>query len=110
MMYVAKKEGRISNPVVLRIKLEAVSRPGVMFSNCNATRKDAILSDRPEVVRFDIVKAKSSLRSQNSYVIIIRLKFSFLLLYLLTSSPSQLRKLAGRPRWGLRLLSCREAE
>src|SRR5689334_22996662 len=59
-MYVAKKEGRISNPVVLRIKLEAVSRPGVMFSNCNATRKDAILSDRPEVVRFDIVKAKSS--------------------------------------------------
>ena len=85
MMYVAKKEGRISNPVVLRIKLEAVSRPGVMFSNCNATRKDAILSDHPEVVRFDIVRQKARLRSQNSYVIIIRLKFSFLLLYLLTS-------------------------
>jgi len=49
-------------------------------------------------------RQKALLRSQNSYVIIIRLKFSFLLLYLLTSSPSQLRKLAGRPRWGLRLL------
>src|SRR5689334_22996663 len=46
-------------------------------------------------------RQKARLRSQNSYV---RLKFSFLLLYLLTSSPSQLRKLAGRPRWGLRLL------
>ena len=45
MMFVAKKEGRISNPVVLRIKLEVVSRPGVKFSNCNATRHDATISD-----------------------------------------------------------------
>ena len=59
MMFVAKKEGRISNPVVLRIKLEAVSRPGVMFSDCNATRQDANISERPGVVRFDVVKAKS---------------------------------------------------
>ena len=59
MMFVAKKESRISNPVILRIKLEAVSRPGVMFSDCNATRHDAIISDRPSVVRFDVVKAKS---------------------------------------------------
>ena len=59
MMYVAKKEGRISNPVVLRIKLEVVSRPGVMFSNCNATRHDALLSNRPDGIRFDLVKAKN---------------------------------------------------
>ena len=37
-MYVSKKEGRINDPVVLKIKLEAVSRPGVMFSDCDATR------------------------------------------------------------------------
>jgi len=59
MMFVAKKEGRISNPVVLRIKLEVVSRPGVLFSSCNATRHDAIISDRANVVRFDVVRAKS---------------------------------------------------
>ena len=58
-MFVAKKEGRILNPMVLRIKLEAVSRPGVMFSDCNATRRDATVSDRPDMVRFDVVKAKS---------------------------------------------------
>ena len=56
---VAKKEGRISNPVVLRVKLEVVSRPGVMFSNCNATRHDALLSNRPDGIRFDLVKAKN---------------------------------------------------
>jgi hypothetical protein len=59
MMFVAKKEARISNPVVLRVKLEAVSRPGVKFSNCNATRHDATISDHPDVVRFDVVKAKN---------------------------------------------------
>ena len=104
MMYVAKKEGRISNPVVLRIKLEAVSRPGVMFSNCNATRKDAILLIALKWFVSTLSRQKALLRSLNSYAIIIRPKFSFLLLYPLTSSPSQLRKLAGRPRWGLRLL------
>jgi ssDNA thymidine ADP-ribosyltransferase, DarT/zinc-binding in reverse transcriptase len=59
MMFVSKKEGRISNPVILRIKLEAVSRPGVMFSNCNATRHDATVSEDPEIVRFGIVKKEN---------------------------------------------------
>ena len=59
MMFVAKNESRISNPVVLRVKLEAVSRPGVLFSSCNATRHDAVISEHPDVVRFDIVKAKN---------------------------------------------------
>ena len=58
MMYVAKNEGRISQPVVLRVKLEAVSRPGVLFSDCNATRSDAKVSDDPDIVRFEITKAE----------------------------------------------------
>ena len=59
MMFISKKEGRISNPVILRIKLEVVSRPGVIFSDCNATRRDVNLSESPDIVRFEIVKAKS---------------------------------------------------
>ena len=55
MMFVSRKEGRIS----LRVKLEAVSRPGVLFSDCNATRRDANLSESPDIVRFEIVKATS---------------------------------------------------
>jgi len=51
MMYVSKKQGRIHDPVVLKIKLEAVSRPGVMFSDCNATRHDATIADHPGPVR-----------------------------------------------------------
>ena len=42
---------------MLQIKLEVVSRPGVLFFDCNATRHDAIQSCSPDVVRFDIVKA-----------------------------------------------------
>jgi len=59
MMHVAKKEGRIDKPVVLRVKLEAVSRPGVLFTDCNATRHDATISADPGIVRFDVVKAES---------------------------------------------------
>ena len=57
MKYVAKNEGRISRPVVLQIKLEVVSKPGVLFFDCNATRRDAVQSSSPDVVRFDVVKA-----------------------------------------------------
>ena len=57
MLYVAKNESRISRPVMLQIKLEVVSRPGVLFFDCNATRHDAVESSSPNVVRFDIVKA-----------------------------------------------------
>jgi len=59
MMHAAKKAGRVHDPVVLRIKLEAVSRPGVLFSDCNAIRHDANISEQPEIVRFEIVKTKS---------------------------------------------------
>ena len=57
MLYVAKNESRISRPVMLQIKLEVVSRPGVLFFDCKATRHDAVESSSPNVVRFDIVKA-----------------------------------------------------
>jgi hypothetical protein len=57
MMYVVYNAGRISEPVRLEIKLEAVSRPGVKFSDCNANRVDARVSTNPNIVRFDVVKA-----------------------------------------------------
>ena len=47
MKYVAKNERRISRAVMLRVKLEVVSRPGVLFSDCNATRKDSTHSPSP---------------------------------------------------------------
>src|SRR6185312_6974656 len=59
MMHVAKQKGRISHPVLLKIKLEVVSRPGVLFSDCNALRKGAVISNRPEHINFDIVKMKN---------------------------------------------------
>ena len=59
MMYVAYHDGRISQPVRLEIKLEAVSRPGVQFTDCNATRVEARHSTNPSIVRFDVVRAKT---------------------------------------------------
>ena len=56
MMYVAYKEGRISEPTLLEIKLEVVSRPGVQFTDSNATPRH---STNPNIVRFDVVKAKT---------------------------------------------------
>src|SRR6476469_9063304 len=55
-------EGRISQPMRLEIKLEAVSRPGVRFTDCNATRIDARHSTNPSIVRFDVVKAANVMR------------------------------------------------
>ena len=60
MMYVAKKEGRISNPVVLKINLDALLRPNVLFSDVNATKRGASLADRPRHIRFDAVKQQSA--------------------------------------------------
>ena len=62
MKYVAKNEGRISRPVMLQIKLEVVSKQGVLFFDCNATRHDAVQSSSPSVVHFDIVKAANQFR------------------------------------------------
>jgi hypothetical protein len=59
MMYISLKEERISTPVVLEIKLEAVSRPGVLFCEINAAAKAAKASANPAVIRFEVVKACS---------------------------------------------------
>ena len=59
MMYVALKEKRISTPVVLEIKLEVVSRPGVLFCAVNAARNAAKASEFPRAIRFEVVKAQS---------------------------------------------------
>jgi hypothetical protein len=59
MMHVAKKEGRISDPVILKIDLDALLRPGILFCDVNATKRGASLADRPNHVRFDVVKAQS---------------------------------------------------
>ena len=59
MMYVSLKDKRIATPVVLEIKLEAVSRPGVLFCGINAAAKAAKVSPNPGVIRVDVVKAGS---------------------------------------------------
>jgi len=59
MQFVAQKEGRIASAVTLRVKLEVVSRPGVLFSDCNATKREAQIGKTPDIVRFDVVQAKS---------------------------------------------------
>ena len=59
MQFKVLEEKRASNLVMLKVNLQVVSRPGVMFSDCNATRREAVKSVNPEVVRFDIVKAKN---------------------------------------------------
>ena len=59
MKYVAQHEKRISHAVMLQIKLQVVSRPGVLFFDCNATRHDAVQSTSPTVVHFDVVKAEN---------------------------------------------------
>ncbi|MGM9746477.1 MAG: DarT ssDNA thymidine ADP-ribosyltransferase family protein [Paludibacteraceae bacterium] len=41
MMYVAQKDGRITNPVILEIALDVVARPGTLFSDKNAVKSDA---------------------------------------------------------------------
>ena len=58
MMHQAVAEKRISQPVMLQVKLEVVSQPGVRFFDCNATRTDARQSTNPSIVRFDVVRAK----------------------------------------------------
>jgi hypothetical protein len=66
MMYIALKEKRISVPVVLEIKLEVVSRPGVLFCGVNAASKAAKASESPRVIRFDVVAAYSQHEVEHS--------------------------------------------
>lgn len=45
MMYVAKKEGRISDPVILEIDLSAVNRYGTLYADRNATKNGVIIKE-----------------------------------------------------------------
>jgi len=60
MMYIALKEGRINRPVLLEIKLEVVSREGVLFCSFNAAATTANPSNDPSVIYFDVVKMPSA--------------------------------------------------
>ena len=62
MMYLALKDQRISRPVVLEIKLEVVSRPGVLFCAINAASSSAKASEDPSVIHFETVRASSQRR------------------------------------------------
>lgn len=62
MQFVAKRAGRISGVVTLCVKLEVVSRPGVLFSDVNANSRDVKISQTPDDVRFEVVKAENSFR------------------------------------------------
>ena len=59
MMYLALKDQRISRPVVLEIKLEVVSRPGVLFCAINAASRAAKASEDPGVIHFETVRGSS---------------------------------------------------
>ena len=45
MMYVAKKEGRISDPVILEIDLLVVNRYGTLYADRNATKNGVIIKE-----------------------------------------------------------------
>jgi len=59
MKFVATKHKRIGDVVTLKINLGVVLRPGVLYCDCNATRKEAVKSESPIVVHFDVVRAIS---------------------------------------------------
>ena len=54
MKYKAVQEERVTQVVMLEIKPEVVSRPGLLFFDSNAVRVGAIQSTRPEIVHFDV--------------------------------------------------------
>lgn len=59
MMYVAQNDGRISNPVVLEIKLSVANLSGTKFSDRNATKNGAIIAngyDGAKNIHFSAVK------------------------------------------------------
>jgi hypothetical protein len=66
MMFVALKQKRISRPVLLRISLEVVSRPGVLFCDHNAASNDAVVTTDPRVIRFDVVKKEDHFKVDKS--------------------------------------------
>jgi hypothetical protein len=59
MMFVCKKDGRITNPVVLEVDINVILLPDTLFADRNANKKDAEVSDSPSCIRFNVVKCSS---------------------------------------------------
>ena len=60
MLYAAKKDGRLANPIILEIDLEVVLLNSALFSNRNATANDAEIGpglDDLKKVRFDLIRS-----------------------------------------------------
>ena len=64
MMFKALKDERITRPVILEIKLEIVSRPGILFCERNAAANDAQPSGNPNVIHYEVVKKQYSAMSK----------------------------------------------
>ncbi|MCZ2222617.1 MAG: DUF4433 domain-containing protein [Chitinophagales bacterium] len=61
MLFVAKNDGRISNPIILKCDTEIILYKNTLFSNCNANKTEAIINESFELfrnLRFDIFKKK----------------------------------------------------
>ncbi len=61
MAYVVKKEGRISDPVILKCDTEVVLHNNTLFSTCNANKAEAMIGDSLELFKdlhFDIFRKK----------------------------------------------------
>ena len=56
MQHVCLRENRIKKVAILEIDIQVCTKEGTLFSDCNTTRKKAIISDSIENVHFDIVK------------------------------------------------------
>ena len=54
MMFVALKEGRLVDPVVLEVNLGIVLTSGTLFSDRNAAASTALVTDNPSHIRFDV--------------------------------------------------------
>ena len=62
MMYVAMNDGRISNPVILKIDLEVVWWEGTQYADRNAAKNGAHFGgtiDDLKAIHFDAVKART---------------------------------------------------
>jgi hypothetical protein len=62
MLYVAKQDGRIKNPVWLKIDLDVLFWEDTLFSDRNATDKNAQIGGRAsdfQRIRFDVLKTDS---------------------------------------------------
>lgn len=60
MLYAAKKDGRLANPIILEIDLRVVFLHSALFSNRNATANDAEIGpglDDLKKVRFDLIRS-----------------------------------------------------